>query len=176
MLAPFCDCSSLCVECTGLRLPVGKFTSRRNRPVSLMSASHWVAEQGRAVRQVAAWTQTGLTEISQSQTLKSYLAVREHERKYSGRRHRTGNTRLCVISDPRRRRERFGLFRDANGRGAEVSCGNGVKEGAHVGSALGSERLLELPLRLHPSFNPGPARQVSPLTQRCRPNIPPRNS
>src|SRR6516165_1612623 len=74
----------------------------------------------------------------------------------SGRRHRTGTTRLCVISDARRRRERFGLFRDANGLGAEVSCGNCVKEGAHVGGALGSERLLEPPLRLHPSFNPRP--------------------
>src|SRR6516162_1874811 len=74
----------------------------------------------------------------------------------SGRRHRTGTTCLCVVSDARRRRERFGLFRDANGLGAEASCGNCVKEGAHVGGALRSERLLELPLRLHPSLHPRP--------------------
>jgi hypothetical protein len=69
---------------------------------------------------------------------------------------RTGTTRLCVISDARRRRERFGLFRDAKGLGAEVSGGNGVQEGAHVGGSLGSERLLELPLRLRPSFHSRP--------------------
>jgi len=41
-----------------------------------------------------------------------------------------------------------------NGGRTEVSCGNGVQEGAHVGGALRSERLLELPLRFHPSLHP----------------------
>ena len=37
---------------------------------------------------------------------------------------------------------------------AEIGRGNGVKESPHVASALRSERFLELPLRLHPSFHP----------------------
>ena len=60
---------------------------------------------------------------------------------------------LVATPDLRRRQERFGLFRDTNGRGAEVSCGNCMKERAHFFRALGSERLLELPLSLRPSFN-----------------------
>ena len=69
-----------------------------------------------------------------------------------------------MISDPRRRRERFGSFRDGNGGGAEVSYGNGVQEGAHVGGALGSKRFLELPLRLHPpSSRPGSGRGTLPI-------------
>ena len=43
-----------------------------------------------------------------------------------------------------------------NGGRAEVGCGNGAQEGAHVGGALRSERLLELLLRLHPSLRRGP--------------------
>jgi hypothetical protein len=62
--------------------------------------------------------------------------------------------------------ERFGFFHDPSGRGPAVSCGNFVKEGAHVGGSLGSERLLELPLRLHQSFNPRAA-IFSPLVVRC---------
>ena len=67
-----------------------------------------------------------------------------------------------MILDSRRRRERFGSFRDGDGGGAEVSYGNGVQEGAHVGGALGSKRFLELPLRLHPSLRRGPEAGAAP--------------
>jgi hypothetical protein len=43
-----------------------------------------------------------------------------------------------------------------NGGAAEVSCGNSVQEGTHVGGARCSEHFLELPLRFQPSFHPGP--------------------
>ena len=46
--------------------------------------------------------------------------------------------------------ERFGLFRDGNGGGCEVSCGNGVQEGAHVCSAWLMLNREGLDILVHP--------------------------
>ena len=48
-----------------------------------------------------------------------------------------------------------------NGGGAELSCGNGAQEGAHVCSALGSERRLELVSTLVVEFGVEPQRSAA---------------
>lgn len=59
----------------------------------------------------------------------------------------------------------FRLFLGTGGTSSKLGCGNGMQEGAHLGSALRAERLLELPLRLHPSFHPRPKPGFSSLGQ-----------
>jgi len=48
----------------------------------------------------------------------------------------------------------FALFLGAGGLRSELNRGDRVQDGAHVGGALHPERLLKLPLRLHPSLHP----------------------
>jgi hypothetical protein len=93
-------------------------------------------------------TQSGLTRILEPDTkiVSSHLGARTQIPMAGWRR--PGINWLCAISDSTRRRERFGLFRDGNGGGAKVSCGNCVEERPHFFCALGAERPLELPLRL----------------------------
>src|SRR5215472_10986172 len=60
----------------------GYGTHRLRRPVCKHFRC-WRLTGGAAARPILlSLTQTGITEISQSQTRKSYLAEREHERKY----------------------------------------------------------------------------------------------
>ena len=48
------------------------------------------------------------------------------------------------------------LFRGTRGMRSKLGRGDRVQDSAHVGGALRSERFLELPLCLHPSFYPRP--------------------
>src|SRR6266436_8277052 len=87
-------------------------------------------------------TESGLTRISEPDTkiISSHQGARAQIPMAGWRR--PGITCLYAISDSTRRRERFGLFRDGNGGGAKVSCGNCVKERPHFFCALGAERPL----------------------------------
>ena len=50
----------------------------------------------------------------------------------------------------------FGLFLGTGGLRSKLDRGDRVQDSAHVGGALRPERLLKLPLRLHPSLHPRP--------------------
>jgi hypothetical protein len=50
----------------------------------------------------------------------------------------------------------FGLFLGADGLRSELDRSDRVQDGAHVGGAARPERLLKLPLCLHPSLHPRP--------------------
>jgi hypothetical protein len=55
-----------------------------------------------------------------------------------------------VISDSRRRRSASDYSATVNGGGSEVSCGNGVQEGAHVCSAWLTLTREGLDVLVHP--------------------------